>query len=47
MSYFSSGSGKRPAGAVSPEAVESENIEATRMKRWAEAAEDFIEWLKW
>lgn len=42
MSYFSSGSGKRPAGAVWPEAVENESIEATKMKRLVEAVEDFI-----
>jgi hypothetical protein len=34
-------------GGVWPEAVESESIEATKMKRFAEAVEDLIEWLKW
>ena len=40
--YFSSGSGKRPGGAVWPETVEIESIEATRMKRLAEAVELLI-----
>jgi hypothetical protein len=31
-------------GGVWPEAVESESIEATRVKRLAKAVEDLIEW---
>ena len=43
--YFSSGSEKRRFGAVWPEAVESENTEAVKIKRLAKT-NDLIAWIK-
>jgi hypothetical protein len=43
ISYFSSGSGKRPAGGVCPGAVASEASEVSKIKRLVvEAVEDLI-----
>jgi len=43
ISYFSSGSWKRPVGGVCPEAVASEAIEASKSRRLVvEAVEDLI-----
>jgi hypothetical protein len=49
MLYFSRGSFRgslRRGDSVCPETLASESIEATKMKRWAEAVEDLIEWVE-